>query len=192
MIIGLSGKIGSGKSTVSEVFKQNGFELDSFAKSLKDVTNSIFGFDREKLEGFTSEDRIWRETPDKKYSELLGNDFAPFSPRDALILIGTTIGRNIIHPNIWIQTVFNRYEQNKNKNLLITDVRFPNEYEEIKKRGGFVIRINRPNIIYKNHISECALDDYEFDYVIENDSTLEDLYKKINLCLQNIQQNHQE
>ena len=94
-----------------------------------------------------------------------------------MVLVGTEFGRNMIHPNIWVNTLFNRYD--KNTNLLITDLRFPNEYDEIKKRGGIVIRINRSNENSSNHISECALDNHNFDYVINNDRTLE--YLKTNV-----------
>ncbi len=176
MIVGISGKIGSGKSTIAEEFKKCGFYLDAFANSVKDVSNLIFGFDRNKLEGISKEDRIWRETPDERYSNLLGKNF---SPRDSLILIGTTFGRNQIHQNVWIETVFNRHLSNQN--LLITDVRFPNEYESVKKRGGVLIRINRPTPKHNStsaHESECALDNYNFDYVINNDGTLEELIEK--------------
>lgn len=184
MIVGISGKIGSGKSTIAEQFKNFGFYLDSFANSVKDVSSIIFGFDRNKLEGISKEDRIWRETPDERYSNLLGKNF---SPRDSLILIGTTLGRNQIHQDIWIESVFNRHLPNKN--LLITDVRFPNEYESIKKRGGILIRINRQNetnLTNSNHESECALDNYKFDYIINNDGTLEELIEKTNILINNI------
>ncbi len=170
MIIAISGKIGSGKSTVGDIFEREGFILDSFAKSVKDICCILFGYDREIIEGSTLNSRIWREAIDKKHTNLIGKDF---TPRDAMVLVGTEFGRNMIHPNIWVNTLFNRYD--KNKHLLITDLRFPNEYEEIKKRGGIVIRINRCNLNSSNHISECALDYHNFDYVINNDGTLEDL-----------------
>ncbi len=187
MIIGISGKKGSGKSTVSDMFLTEGFYLDSFATSVKDIAAIIFNYDRTKIEGFTVEDRIWRENIDNEISNFLGR---PFRPRDALTLIGTEFGRNMIHPNIWIKTVFDRYKSNENKNLVITDLRFPNEFESIKKHKGYTIRIyrpclqeNKPNNIVNEHISETALDskeaNSEFDYIIINDGTIEDLKIKI-------------
>ena len=181
MIIGISGKIGSGKSTVSEIFQQNGFYLDSFAKSIKDISHCIFGFDRTKLDGLTQEDRLWRETPDEKYSIMLKK---PFSPRESLLLIGTSFGRNLIHNDIWIETVFNRFNMGNNKNLVITDVRFPNEYDSVKKNNGIVIRLERECSIKSDHPSECALDDYEFDYVIDNNGTIDELITKVNNIIQ--------
>lgn len=83
----------------------------------------------------------------------------------------------------------------KYPNWIITDMRFPNEYDAVKKRGGITLRINRPTIYstpigdsefnnqelkYFNHISETALDNHQFDYVINNDGTIEDLIKKVN------------
>ena len=86
-------------------------------------------------------------------------------------------------------------------NWIITDVRFPNEVQAIKDRGGIVIRVNRPEtwkstgcvimdmssndrskdvvIKYTEHPSETALDDYEFDIVVENDGSIEELVEKV-------------
>ena len=77
-------------------------------------------------------------------------------------------------------------------NWIITDVRFPNEAKAIKDRGGIVIRVNRTYYTedkkyiigydpFETHPSETALDDYEFDYVIENDGSLDELITKIKL-----------
>jgi hypothetical protein len=209
MIIAISGKIGSGKSTVGDIFEREGFQLDSFAKSVKDICSILFGYDRHKIEGYTPADRLWRESIDKQHTNLIGKDF---TPRDAMVLVGTEFGRNMIHPNIWIETLFNRYHKNTGTvqcqsllhpvcnnlaitlaksnestgglnsslfGILITDLRFPNEYEEIKKRGGIVIRINRSDKNSINHISECALDNHNFDYLINNNTTLYDLEIKV-------------
>ena len=72
MLIGLVGLIGSGKDTVAErLVSHHGYKRDSFAKSLKDATASIFGWNREMLEGKTDSSRHWREQPDKFWSEKL-------------------------------------------------------------------------------------------------------------------------
>lgn len=127
------------------------------------------------------------------------------TPRKIMQLIGTECGRDIIHPNIWVNSLFSEYKANlicecngdvvpcdspnkcpKEKiypNWLITDLRFENEAKAVKDRGGIIIRINRPDINdseLQKHRSETALDDYDgFDYVIENDSNIEDLYNKV-------------
>lgn len=63
------------------------------------------------------------------------------TPRRMLQLIGTECGRDIIHPNIWVNALFADYTQHSK--WIITDVRFPNEAKAIQKKGGLVIRVNR-------------------------------------------------
>ena len=72
------------------------------------------------------------------------------------------------------------------ENSIITDVRFLNEANAIKERGGILIKIERDNGTESTHISETALDSYDidtFDYTINNNGTLEDLAKKVNAIL---------
>lgn len=113
--------------------------------------------------------------------------------RKLLQIEGTENGRNALSKNIWIDYLKNWIEvfQNRgNKNFIITDVRFKNEYEFIKNNGGIIIKIVAPNRnhqrllneskgdvnIYntlKNHSSECDLDDLPdmyYDIVINNDN----------------------
>ena len=67
MIIGICGLIGSGKGTVADVLvDEHGFQKISFADKLKDAVSVLFDWDRDMLEGETSESRFWRE---KKISE---------------------------------------------------------------------------------------------------------------------------
>jgi len=118
------------------------------------------------------------------------------TPRKLLQLLGTEAGRHVIHPNIWVNALFADYPKivdmddkglDVYENWIITDVRFPNEANIIKEKGGIMIRINRPQylnnrlVIGKNeHLSETALDNYDgFDYVIENDGTVQDLIDKV-------------
>ena len=109
------------------------------------------------------------------------------TPRKMLQLIGTDLFRNQLHPNTWVNATFANYHDN---NWIITDVRFPNELEAIKKHNGITIRINRglvertgKMIQGPEHISETALDDAKFDYVIENNGTIEELIKQVKKIL---------
>ena len=105
------------------------------------------------------------------------------TPRILLQQIGTDLFRNQLHPNTWVNATFANYQ---NDNWIITDMRFPNELEAVKKHNGITIRINRglvertgKMIQEPEHISETALDNAEFDYVIENDCTIDDLIEKV-------------
>lgn len=65
-------------------------------------------------------------------------------------------------------------------NWVVTDVRFPNEAKAIADKDGILIRINRLGVKpVNNHPSETSLDDYGFDYIIDNDSTIKSLTKVV-------------
>lgn len=88
--------------------------------------------------------------------------------------------------NIFVNLVISEVE-NDTCNYFCNDLRFLNEFQELKGRGWVCIKINR-NIALNyeeklnNHISEHELDkvtDDKWDYIIDNNSSLEDLYKKL-------------
>jgi hypothetical protein len=82
----------------------------SFAGSLKDAVAILFGMDRWKLEGTTKENKEWREQPDEFWTRrvaqtgVFAND-AHITPRRILQLMGTEIGRQNIHKDIWALSV---------------------------------------------------------------------------------------
>lgn len=90
------------------------------------------------------------------------------------------------------------YPENANPNVVISDTRFPNEIEYIKNNfpghNVVTIRINRHTVSPVNSETEYKLDNYNFDYYIENNSDIPDFYHKMNLIFQKleIQKNHNE
>lgn len=184
MIIALHGKAGSGKDTVGKMIQQyeKSFEIRKFADKLKDIVCIILNCGREELE-----DRTFKE------SKI---DWLNLSVRELMQFIGTELFREQIHPDIWVKLLMNdykeigKYDYSKDDfvvsypNWVITDLRFKNVYLYLKNNYKDVvfIKINRPGIKSLNHSSEFDLegDDITWDYVIENDSTLEELSKKIN------------
>jgi hypothetical protein len=198
MIIGISGKIGSGKDTLSIVInyladksapdsfnrweqplEEYTFKNKKYAENLKCMVCFLIGCNRIDLE-----DREFKE-------KELGEEWDGLTPRKILQLLGTEAGREIIHPNIWVNSLFADYPKivdiddkglDVYESWIITDVRFPNEAQAIKDRGGIVIRIERPggeSHCGGAHASETALDDYDFDIVINNDGTIEELIDKV-------------
>jgi hypothetical protein len=120
--------------------------------------------------------------------------------RQFLQELGTDACRNELHPNTWVNALFADYRgeycssgpnahlaKELQQNWIITDCRFPNEAKAIKDRGGMIIRIKRPGVTAVNaHPSETSLDDYPFDAVIDNDSTIEDLYNQVKYTIEKL------
>lgn len=107
------------------------------------------------------------------------------TPRLLMELLGTPCGREIIHPNIWVNSLMSKYkplklsEYNPSK-WIITDVRFPNEAKAIKDRGGILIKVNRPQAEIRDTNPEKALDNYtEWDYEIDNSLDYDYLINKV-------------
>lgn len=140
MIVGLLGFIGSGKGTAGDILKDMGFTPVSFAKGVKDVAAEMFGWPRHLLEGDTQVSRDWREQPCKFWSQELGK---PFTPRYALQLMGTEVGREVFHEDFWVIRLKKFMQDNPNQNFVITDVRFPNELDFVHSLNGVTIEIER-------------------------------------------------
>lgn len=225
MIIGISGKAGSGKDLVAEMFKLCEFatqkrlstldkpqsdeqmsflikmtksgllhnvEIIRFADKVKDIVCSLIGCTKAQIE-----DRQFKETPlgeewwyykgrngslipytnDSKRSN---EDLIKLTPRLFLQQIGTECGRNIIHPNVWVNATANAIKLYRgNCTFVIPDLRFPNEKHWIENQNGVTIRVRRDNLPTMNHVSETALDNKPHDYVVLNNGTLYDLYLKV-------------
>lgn len=143
MIIGFVGLIGSGKDTAADYLVNfHQFRRDSFAASLKDAVANVFGWDRELLEGRTKASREWREQQDDWWTNRLN---MVITPRWVLQNWGTEVCRQGFHSDIWVASMENRLRKSKDS-VVITDVRFPNEIQAIKKAGGFVIQIQRGDL----------------------------------------------
>ena len=209
IIVGVCGFQGSGKDTVADyLVNVHGFRRISFAGTLKDAVSAIFGWDRELLEGRTKESRDWREKVDKWWADKL--NMPHLTPRWVLQNIGTEVFRRNFHDNIWIHSVEHKLATISD-NVVISDVRFPNEIKSIKDAGGMVIRTHRgpdpewyhaAEIVnkgptknlswasnksfldnYKIHASETSWIGTNFDAILDNDGTIDDLYNQINQLL---------
>ena len=203
MIIGVCGFIGSGKDTIADyLVNVHGFRRESFANTLKDAVAAVFGWDRTLLEGRTKEAREWREQIDPWWAERLG--MPNLTPRWVLQYWGTEVCRRGFHDDIWIASVENKLRRTKD-NIVISDCRFPNEIASIKDAGGSVIRVVRgPEPEWYEHAmnfnkgereigwaigrqrleqlgihaSETAWVGTNFDYVLDNNSTLDSLFNQ--------------
>jgi hypothetical protein len=190
MIIGLCGAQGSGKDTVANILiSEYGFVKLTFASTLKDVVAILFSWPRDLLEGLTEESRLWRETVDDFWSAKLS--IPSFTPRKALQMIGTDLFRIHFNNDIWISIVENKIgtmlKNNPNTNIVISDCRFTNEFSLIKQLpDSHIITILREknNSINKiTHSSETEWINYNFDAILQNDNSIDDLKSNLKSLL---------
>ena len=165
-IFGLCGNAGTGKDSALEYLKSNPYSSPilkmAFADPIRDI-GEIFGFTRVQMT-----DRKLKETEDP---------FWGFSPRTFMQKVGTEMFRNCLRDDIWIKLLERRIKDLDNKlgadpsMIFITDVRFPNEAEAIKKMGGYIIKIKRDGFSKSGenlHPSEKFIEEMQTDCTIEN------------------------
>ena len=152
-LIGITGRAGSGKTSMAEIFESRGYVKKSFADPIKWIAKRYYFWDGKK------DDR----------------------GRRLLQVLGTEAGREY-DPNVWIKHIEQYlearikmvdYETNKKKPrkvdeilVVIDDVRFPNEAKLIKDMGGKVIKLTGKSYdmgTLSKHASEQEL---EGDYPI--------------------------
>jgi hypothetical protein len=207
MIIGIAGFQGSGKDTIADYLCNiYGFKRDSFAATLKDAVAAVFGWDRELLEGRTKESRAWRETVDSWWANRL--NIPNLTPRLVLQKWGTEVARTAWHDDTWIASLENKLVKAHN-DIVITDVRFPNEIQAVRRAGGVVIRVvrgpepewydlavetnqgtfNHMKQAYPEvHPSEWAWIGTNFDAVIDNNADgLDPLFAQVKNLVTNLQ-----
>lgn len=209
MLIGIAGKMGHGKTTLANVAlgKFPNSTRVGFGDQVKEeiytwLLSSEVNISKELLWG-TQEDKLrvvaipfaYIGAEKKEYNLL---DFGEYDKESHSFLI--TI-RSLLQ---WWGTDYRRRQDNKywvkawlNKinpfgTTLVDDVRFEDEAEFIRDLGGYLIKVDRPDIISKSgHASETALDNYPyFDFIISNDTSLEEYKQACAAILTKIEENY--
>jgi hypothetical protein len=184
-LIAVTGKSGSGKTTIQNHLVSKGYIAVNFADRLKDTVSVLFGWDRELLEGATKQSRFWREEKDEFWSEKLKDKFPDgCTPRRVLQFFGTEVVRNNISLNFWCVCVEKKIVDllKSGQGVVVGDLRFPEELELIKKLGGKVIGVERFPLSKEGasvHASEHSLSNDCCDFCIYNCGSLSDLYKLV-------------
>jgi hypothetical protein len=186
MIIGVSGRARAGKDVFGEFLAEElcrrtgeGYILMAYAYELKCVAQKEFDLSWGQLWGNSKEVR------DKRYFKGNGVDkhgdlaVEYWTGREIMQSIGAFY--RSINNNFWVEKLFKIIDEKEYTNVIITDVRYPNEVDPIVELNGYHIRINRAieNKIHgKKHSSETSLDTpYKVDFTVSNNGTLEDLKK---------------
>ena len=180
-LIALVAKKRSGKDTLADYLCENhGYTKYAFAGPLKKACAEIFMFDDSQVDG------INKETPDPKWNGL--------SARTVFQIFGTEMFRqklgdffpelDNIKNNFWtyrFEMWYNNFKKNNpNGKVVVSDARFPNEAEIIRKLGGSVIKIHRDTgMAQDNHSSEKNIDLIKGDIEITNDGTIEEYFGKV-------------
>jgi hypothetical protein len=168
-LIGLTGKARSGKDTVAGMLK-DAFQVETlaFARPLKEGLKTMLNLTDEHVHGSLKETVI--------------EDFGK-SPRQMLQTLGTDWGRELVTNDIWLIVAQRQIAAwlDEDKSVVITDVRFDNEADLIRKLGGSVWHVRRNDAQAVNaHASEAGvLFHSDTDKIIDNNGTLAELFDTV-------------
>jgi len=132
----------------------------AFADAMKDIVADMFDIDRNTLDYY------------KNKSESIVFDSKTTDFRKILQRFGSGKMKELFGKTVWVDVVRKQFD--KDSVNIVTDFRFPEEYI----KGAFTIKVDRGIKDNDEHISEKALDDFNFDYVVDNSGSLEDLRKE--------------
>jgi hypothetical protein len=175
-------------SIIQELYPS--YTTTSFAKPIKSALSSMFGWQAKLLEGTTEASRVWRETQDSYWTEKLGK---PITPRLMMREFGTELIRNQFSQDFWT----NRCElflQDSKKSVVVTDVRFVNEIEMIKRLGGKIVWVRRDplpdyynqSLWFNQQRSERDWIGTDFDSIILNNTSIQDLTRNVTTFMETL------
>jgi adenylate kinase family enzyme len=171
MILGLIGNKQVGKTTFADyLVKEYGFKTIAFADPIKEGAKIMFDLSEEQVNGDL------KEVVDKRWG---------LTPRKILQTLGTDCCRNTFGKDIWIKRLQFELQKMKDINVIVSDIRFPNEAKAVKEMGGHLIKIIKSDL-HKNkdsHISEQLIDKIKGDTEIRNDYSIEEYKNHIDILL---------
>lgn len=177
MIIGLLGRSRVGKDTAAALILATlGAEnicIARLAQPLKDAVQSLYGFTHEQVE-------------DQKKEEI--DTRIGMTPRVCIQKLCEHIMQ--MHGNdFFSKQLFSRYDHTgfATRHVIIPDIRYEHDLHEIRKRGGIVIKIERPSAhpMVPRHPWEDHIDNLSGDFCVENDSDVITFQRRISQILRN-------
>lgn len=167
MLIGLLGRKRCGKDTVASFLNQEyGFQRLAFADPMKAIIRAIDPYVNE-FGARLSDIDLEEDALKKAYPEY----------RRLLQRLGTEAVRENISQTFWIDLLLRKAADYDN--VVVSDVRFPDEAQAIRNAKGQIWKIERPGTFFEDsHASEAQVDLISYDRLIINDGTLSDLLLK--------------
>jgi hypothetical protein len=174
MIVGISGKKYSGKSTIASYLVTQDFREFSFAYPLKNACKELFLLSDSQL-------NTEKEILDTRWD---------MSPRQMFQKVGELF--RSIRGDFFIHHLRTRLAENEQKdivNIVISDIRYENEAEFIREHDGILIKVIRPDFfLYQedSHDSETNIVKINTDFVVFNNGNFETLYNQIDEIISKI------
>lgn len=176
-LVGVIGRAQHGKTSIGQVLEQyHGFRPVAFADALRDAMlklDPIVIFHGPPRNEVLTYSDVMRELGYEEAKRTIPE------VRRLLQVLGTEVVRDLVGENAWVdaldRTIFD--DEDDLEQFVITDVRFPNEANYVRRNKGILIKVVRPN--FDNdvplHASERYVDELPFDYMVTNDGSLDDL-----------------
>lgn len=189
VLIGLCGYAGVGKDTAARVLLDElSFQRIAFANPIKKALLALDPLLPSPQEGQYMrlsefcESHPWSEV--KEYPEV----------RRLMQILGTEVGRNLFDPDLWVKLAKRQLESTLSVgDVVVTDVRFPNEARLVRGYGGVLVRIERPGFGPVNeHVSDRASERWAYDHRIDNDSDVKALQAKLRQLVSQLMSDEKE
>lgn len=152
-IIIINGKKRAGKDYIANILKEKlgNCEIMHYADALKQIISETFEISLEELDNYKNEN----------VEIIFNNRKTTF--RRILQCFATEAIKPVFGNNIWKRIVLEKIKETNAEYIIIPDFRFPEEYIE----GSLTVKVLGGDS-NDTHISEIALNDFKFDYIIDN------------------------
>lgn len=170
--------IGHKKRQGKDTFAGNlGFPTLTFATPMKEIVAATFGITTAQLEYAKNNGRV------KSFFKFWRLIFLLVDFRLVLQKFGNDIMKSHFGWSVWGERMVRRIQGSTDPVITIPDFRFEDELRVLSAYFGRqnirTVKVTRPGTVAGDqHESEVALDNFEFDHVIENDGSLWDLHRK--------------
>lgn len=218
MLYGLAGKARCGKNTAGDLIREVSIwdrpVTYALADPIKQIINSLFGWDDRHSDGYLKEIQVCFTMPSPQEVEAtlrhkldltsfelvrmvelfcdvvcvqsyVDDDFnGCISPRKAYQLFGTEVGR-ATRDTIWLDQA--QIILDRGESLVVTDIRFENEAKWVREQDGVVIHIERSeSTSVEAHASEVGIERFVSDWCLTNNDTLDKLHSSVSDLVYNI------